>query len=301
MKLATIVTLALLAGGGEHERGLALMQQGQYTEAAAAFRAAAEEDGPSAELSYNLSLALWRAGMFDEAETAAEEAATLSDGAFSGLRDGVLGNLRYTQAQAVRAEDLEVALGLANQARDHYLRGATRGDARPELARNLERAQALVEELEKEIEEQEKEEQEQEDQENQDNEDQENDEDQQKKDQDQQDQEQKDQQDEENKDQEQSDEQQDQQQEGEGEQPPEPQPEEEQEQPQPDDEQQQEEEQQPQEQDQEQQAPGEQLEGRELAPEEKKRLMDKLEEMQQALAELRARQKAKRAKVEKDW
>jgi len=303
MKLAQIAWMLVLTAGGEHERGLQLLREGRYAEAAAAFRNAIDDGGATAELSYNLALALWKAGMYDQAETAAEQAATLSNGAMSTLRDGLLGNLRYAQAQAARAEDPQGALGLAEQARGHYLRGAVRADATPEVARNLERAQVLIEELKKEIEEQEKQEQDKQDQDKQDQDKQ----DQEKQDQDKQDE----QQDGEKQDQKQDDQQKDdqnkdpkqgedqQQKPGEGEQP-EPQPEE----PKPDEEkpdEQKPEDEQKQQQEKQQPAPGEQQEQHELTPEEKKRLMDKLQEIEQTLQELRARQKAMRPVVEKDW
>ena len=92
--IAALLVFCSASPGGEDERGLGLLRQGDYVAAAAAFRAAIEADGPTAERSYNLALALWQAGQLDEAETAAEQAATLSDGALNPLRDGLLGPAR---------------------------------------------------------------------------------------------------------------------------------------------------------------------------------------------------------------
>ena len=207
----------------------------------------------------------------DEAETAAEQAATLSDGEFNPLRDGLLGNVRYAAARKVEAEDLRAALGLAEQARAHYLRGAVALDGRPELARNLERALRLIEELKKKIEEQEEQQDEDEEGDQEQNEDQQDGEDGK------------------------SDEKQEQDQKGDGEQPSEPQQSDE---PQPEDQQDQKSEG---EQEEQPPAPGEQLEGRQLTPEEKKRLLDKLDELEEMRIELRKLQKAARPKVKRDW
>jgi len=174
-----LLALILLAGG-EHQRGLSLYAEGDYLGAAQAFRAALAKDPDNAEIAYNLALARWRAGDAEAAETAAERAATLSDGALSHLRDGLLGTLRYAAAQAKQSEDLPAALELAERARSNFLRGALSEAAGPALRRNLERANLLIDEIKKQIEEQEGEEseegeedqQEQGNEENQENEDQ---------------------------------------------------------------------------------------------------------------------------------
>lgn len=295
--IAALWLVALGPAGGEDERGAALFEQGQYAEAAAAFRAAIAADGPSAERAYNLALSLWKAGDLDAAETAAEEAATLSDGALNPLRDGLLGNLRYAAAEAAQEQDLQAALALAKQARAHFLRGALAPGARPELGRNLERALQLIDALQKKIEEQEKQEQENKDQKP----------DEQKQDDQKKDEEKPDEQkpDEQKKAEPKPDEQKPEPKpEGDPAQQPEPQPEPQPEEPKPDPQQQppqdQKQEQQP-EQQQPAPAPGEQQAGRELTQEEKKRLLDKLDELDKLRLELRERQKAQRPKVEKDW
>jgi tetratricopeptide (TPR) repeat protein len=155
MKLAFLTAFVLAPWtGSDHARGLQLMQEGKFAEAAAAFRAAAEADPDNAELHYNLALALWRAGEPHEAEIAAEKAATLSDGRLAALRDGILGNLAMDEAASKRTAqppDLQGALVAAQRARDHYLHGAAVPQAPTELARNLERALTLMADLEKEI------------------------------------------------------------------------------------------------------------------------------------------------------
>ena len=264
---ALLFSLTLLLPGGDRDRGLALYEAGRFPEAAEAFLQAIATEGDSAELSYNLALALWRAGDRDGAETAAERAATLSDGNLASLRDGVLGNLRYQVARETEAEDLPGALELAEKARDHYLRGSLKNGT-PELHRNLERALDLVDELKQKLEEQQQEQQPDQDPQPQEEEQQEE-----EQQQDQQQQEQQEQQEEEKQEEEQ---------------------------------QQQEEEQREQEQQLEDQqlerndAPGE-SEPTQLTPEQKQRLMEQLSEMEDALRQLRAMQQAARPKVERDW
>ena len=268
--------LFLLVPSGDQDRGLQLYKEGKFEEAAVAFQQAIETEGDSAELSYNLALALWRAGDRDGAETAAERAATLSDGRLAGLRDGVLGNLRYELAQEISEQDLAVALQLAQQARDNYLRGSLTSET-PELYRNLERAQNLIDELEKKLEEQQQEQEQEQEQGQEQEQEQEQDEEQQEQEQQEQEQQEQEQQDpQENEEQENQDEQEqendEQQQEGQDQQLPE----------------------------ERNDAPGEQ-EQTELSPEQKQRLMDQLEEMEAALRQLRALQRSSRPKVERDW
>ena len=147
------------------EDGVELYQQGRYPRAAEAFRQAVEKNPDDGELSYNLALTLWRLGQRDAAETAAERAAAV--GGYDGLRDGVLGNLRYDQAREIsqRAAEsadevraLEEAITTVGTALDHYQRGVLELEARAPtsgaaLLRNLERALALEDELIRQLEE----------------------------------------------------------------------------------------------------------------------------------------------------
>lgn len=146
-----------LARGGDDARGVQLLKEGKFAEAVVALRAAAEAAPADAEVQYNLALALWRAGQPQEAEIAAEKAATLSDGALAALRDGILGNVQMDAAQkhlAAQPPDLQAALQSAQKARDDFVHGAVMADAPAELARNLERALKLIADIEKKIEEQ---------------------------------------------------------------------------------------------------------------------------------------------------
>lgn len=155
--LAVSLSLTASLSADDHARGLQLLAEGKFAEAAAAFRAAAAAEPTDPRVHYNLALALWRAGDAGAAEIAAEQAATLSDGRLVPLRDGILGNLKMGEAQAKLAgeqPDLQAALGLAKKARDHFLHGAAGAGAPAELTRNLERALQLIAEIEKKVEEQ---------------------------------------------------------------------------------------------------------------------------------------------------
>jgi hypothetical protein len=160
LDLRRALVLALMsaaAAADEHARGVQLMAEGKFADAVTAFRAAAEADPKNAELQYNLALALWRAGDATAAEIAAEKAATLSDGRLASLRDGIHGNLKIDEAQhklGGEQPDLQGALSAAQKARDHFVHGAAMRGAPAELTRNLERALALIADIEKKIEEQ---------------------------------------------------------------------------------------------------------------------------------------------------
>src|SRR5690606_34496235 len=162
MKLALGLAFLFLAPPSDHKRGLELLAEGKFAEAAEAFRAATATPPDDPELHSTLALALWRAGAAHEAEIAAEKAATLSDGAFAALRDGILGNVKFDEAKARLAgevPDPQGARAAAERARDHFVHAAASGNAPPELARNLERTLALLAEIQRRIEEQEKQQQ----------------------------------------------------------------------------------------------------------------------------------------------
>lgn len=162
--LCASLVLLLQQGGGDAvavDDGLALYAAGKYAAAVGAFRAALESHPDDPRLNYNLALSLWRTGDEDAAETAAEKAAALGRTVFEGLRDGILGNLRFEKARIVAAakvdppkevDKLERALYFARMARQHFQRGSLRLEKRrpgagAELLRNLERAIRLEEEL----------------------------------------------------------------------------------------------------------------------------------------------------------
>ena len=168
MKILCASLVLLLQQGGADAAvdggdGIALYAAGKYAEAVGAFRAALDTNPDDARLNFNLALSLWRTGDEDAAETAAEKAAALGSTTFDGLRDGILGNLRYDKARTVAAakvdpqkefDNLGRALYFAKMARQHFQRGALKLEKRKpgsgaELLRNLERSIRLEEELTK--------------------------------------------------------------------------------------------------------------------------------------------------------
>jgi len=107
-----LLLACLFAGGGEHEKGLALYRDGKFAEAAAAFRAAIDAGDDSAEIQFDLALASWRAAqlatdetarqaLLDTAETAVEKYAALAKNPRPDLHRGLLGVVRHDQAKAL--------------------------------------------------------------------------------------------------------------------------------------------------------------------------------------------------------
>lgn len=194
MKTLLLCACLLAVHGGDREKGLKHYREGRYAEAAAAFRAAIESEGDSADLQFNLALASWRAGDLAAAETAVEKYAAMAGDARTELHAGLLGALRHEEAKLLEAradaliagsgqpavapnvapnaapnaapEDpmplLEHALQKAVQSQDYFLRGVKAKPA-PELLRNVERSLRTMEEIEKKIEELKKQRKEQED------------------------------------------------------------------------------------------------------------------------------------------
>jgi Ca-activated chloride channel homolog len=260
-----------------------LYQQGRYAEAVHAFRKALEDDKGDPLLNYNLAVSLWRQGEADEAETAAEKTATLSEGRLDALRDGILGNLRFEaalkkaaeQTKGPRSKILEAAVDLMVQARKHYQRGAVRPGAGPALARNLERAIRKEEELRKQLEEEKKKEEEQKKNDKKKNDRKKDQKDKDKKDKKEQDKKQQQQKDQQQKDQQQKDQQQK------------------------DQKKQDQKKQQP-------QQPKKQPLGKfdpkkQLTKEQKQRLLERLKEIEAQLRQLQKQKQADRPKVKKDW
>jgi tetratricopeptide (TPR) repeat protein len=152
--------------GDPFTRGLEHYRAGRYAAAVGDFREALEQTPDDPRLNYDLALACWRVGEMDAAETAAEKAAALSKGRFDARRDGILGSLRYDRARQLAADtkdqqtelqNLRQALELATQARGHFQRGALASEGERQgsgavLVRNLERTIRLQKELEKQIE-----------------------------------------------------------------------------------------------------------------------------------------------------
>ncbi len=174
--LSTIAVLAVALGGGDREEGLKRYREGDYAGAQAAFTRALERAPDSAELQWNLALAAWRAGDLATAETAAEKYAASSDGAATDRHRGMLGAIRFAEAEAFerRADAaanapqtaapgadeepadpvplLEQAVQKAFQAKNHFIR-AVRAKPTPELVRNTERAVQKLEALKERLEE----------------------------------------------------------------------------------------------------------------------------------------------------
>lgn len=344
-----LLTLLGLWPGGDREQGLQLYREGRFAEAAAAFQRAVQSEGDSPELQWNLALAHWRAGELAAAETAAEKYAATSASVQVDLHSGLLGAIRHQEALAKVAEAdaaqaaagqppttaagtapaaadplplLQAALAKANQARDHFVRGA-KVEATPELRRNTERTLRLIDELKRRIEALEQQRQPSEDQDQKDSK-KEDQPDQSKQDE----QSQQDQKESEPKDPQQQDQQagKPEQQEGkpdqsqpgqdgkpsaDGEPKPEPQPggktgEQEPAEPKPEPGQpSQDEDQKPADPSQDttprQDAPGEQQEARELSPEQTQRLLERLQGLDGKQKAIRARAKSSRRTVERDW
>ena len=154
MKILLLSTLLLTAlSGGDRERGMQLYKDGRFPEAQAAFQSALADNPESAELQWNLALSAWRAGDLTTAEVAAEKYAALSKDAKDDLHRGLLGAVRFAEAEALElAADqalaasqqpsmaagppdpdaepvaplplLEKALQKAVQAKNHFVRGA---------------------------------------------------------------------------------------------------------------------------------------------------------------------------------
>ena len=172
-----------------------LYREGQYVEAAKVFGEQAAADPDNAETQYNLGVSLWRTGDLRGAEAAAERYAALPGGGRIDLHRGLLGNVRYAEAEALaevaRApagpmmpsssagsaqpggqpaeppspmELLQQALAKARRARDEFLAASEGPLAEPQIGRNVERSLQLIKQIEKAIEELEKQQQDQEQQ-----------------------------------------------------------------------------------------------------------------------------------------
>jgi hypothetical protein len=174
------VVLAALPQNPGDSTGAALFRIGKYPEAAAMFRAEAAASDDALH-HYNLALASWRAGELEAAELAIEKYAALAGRPRVDLHAGLLGAIRFDEAQglAQRADGLlqpaappslgpgtpggapqgaedplplfEQALAKVDQAREHFVRGAVAGPS-PELVRNTERALRFRDELQRKIE-----------------------------------------------------------------------------------------------------------------------------------------------------
>ena len=305
-RLLLNLILALPVGGDPFTDGLQHYAAKEYAQAVASFRQALEVTPDDPRLNYNLALALWRIGAMEAAETAAEKAAALSQGRLDARRDGILGNIRYDQARQIAdakapparapgsgagvpeqgsGPDLQKALELVGQSKDHFLRGAMASQpVDPVLLRNLERALVLEEELKKRQQEQDDKQQDDKQQDD--------------KKQDDQKQDQGDEQDDKNKQKPDPKSDQDKQDEQQKEPDPESRKKDEQEPPKPEEG---EDEKKPKKPQEAQQAPGEHDPDKELTPEQRQQLLKQLEKFEENLQKLKAARKASRPKVKKDW
>ena len=320
-RLLLNLILALPVGGDPFTDGLQHYAAKEYAQAVASFRQALEVTPDDPRLNYNLALALWRIGAMEAAETAAEKAAALSQGRLDARRDGILGNIRYDQARQIAdakapparapgsgagvpeqgsGPDLQKALELVGQSKDHFLRGAMASQpVDPVLLRNLERALVLEEELKKRQQEQDDKQQDDQKQADQKQDDKQQDDKQQDdKKQDDQKQDQGDEQDDKNKQKPDPKSDQDKQDEQQKEPDPESRKKDEQEPPKPEEG---EDEKKPKKPQEAQQAPGEHDPDKELTPEQRQQLLKQLEKFEENLQKLKAARKASRPKVKKDW
>ncbi len=200
--LVSMVSMVLVFGMQGPGDGLRLYQAGDFAGAVDAFRGAVTAQPESPELLYDLALAEWRAGHLPAAEEAAERYAAAPGGGRVDLHRGLLGNIRFAEAEALAArvaapaspplttppaggnptpaaqppdpvDLLEQAVTKAKTARDEFVRAAAAPQAGVELARNTERTLRLLADLEKKLEaaKKQREEQQQQDQNNQKNDD----------------------------------------------------------------------------------------------------------------------------------
>lgn len=166
------------APAGRDASGAERFAAGDYTGAAVAFEKELQTRKEDPALLYNRALAAFRAGDLSTAEDAIDRYAAAPGGGRVDLHKGLLGNIRYREAEALRrrasgdaaasplqprgqqvapeqAEDpielLEAAIGKATAARDTFASAAD-GKPEPAIARNLERALRLIAELEKQLE-----------------------------------------------------------------------------------------------------------------------------------------------------
>jgi tetratricopeptide (TPR) repeat protein len=153
LRIAVLFPL-LLTGCGDFTAGVDAYREGRYRDAHAAFRSA-EEEGASAELSFNRALAALRAGDLSDAESSAQRAADRAP-ELAPLCGFLQGNAAFErcrvaerQADSVAAEPFafDVAIAYARKAVRLWQQAAMRRPDWPEARRNVERALRKLEEL----------------------------------------------------------------------------------------------------------------------------------------------------------
>ncbi len=173
MSLLSSVFLVLCAQ--DPAAGAQKFAAGDFAGAKAAYERCAKASPETAAFQYDLAVAAFRAGDLDAAESAIDRYAALPGGGRAHLHHGVLGNIRYRQAEELARKaagdpapasgatsadgppadpvaELEAAVGKAEAARDAFLRAAGDPDAGPEAARNTERSLRLREQLKQKLE-----------------------------------------------------------------------------------------------------------------------------------------------------
>lgn len=179
--MSLLSSVLLLVCMQDPSAGVQKYAAGDFPGAMTVFEEAAKKAPDLAALQYDLAVAAFRAQDLATAEEAIERYAAMPSGGRADLHHGMLGNIRYRQAEA-RAKaasgsspamplqsqsgapspaaeptdpvaELEAAVQLAEAARAAFVRAACAKEAGPEVARNTERAVRLREQLKKQLEE----------------------------------------------------------------------------------------------------------------------------------------------------
>lgn len=157
-----LVIISLLVAGDTLADGVALFRAGRFEEARAAFESAAARTRDAADagrLRYDAALAALRAGNLDAAEAAARAATTSGGDELRGACEMLLGNVAFERARAAEADarvpgapsyTFDRAIALCDAARQSWQRAALTREDWPAARRNVERAVALLAELERE-------------------------------------------------------------------------------------------------------------------------------------------------------
>jgi hypothetical protein len=144
----------LLATGPGFDAGMKAYAEGRHRDAFLAFDGARRDAGDEAspELLYNLALAAVRCGELEQAQAAAEEAATRGGPDFAARREFLLGNIAFARCEESIAEmnqpeallsALDSAIAHADIAKSSWQRAALARSGWPEARRNVERALLL--------------------------------------------------------------------------------------------------------------------------------------------------------------
>lgn len=156
VRLAVLLVLPL--AGDPFSEGLAAYRAGAFKDAYRAFAAAATDADAPPQAHYNQALAALRAGLLRECEEAAGKAARLAGGEFVAGRDFLRGSAAFARAQIAQGQAsgpeaepfaFDVAIAQAETAVRAFQAAAMSRDDWPEARRNVERALALVDELQR--------------------------------------------------------------------------------------------------------------------------------------------------------